>query len=141
MLSSMLSWGHSFLNGSHMKSDGLVMQFDIHERIEDATWRRQWTEHTYPGRGWDENDTDIYPCEAGTFIRTAPSGFCEPWEECALREHMTKIVFETLNVPGTCVANQADSFLCAALAPPTMFLRWFYFKVMLPQLQRYSLKI
>ena len=62
-------------------------------------------------------------------------------QECALREHMTKIVFETLNVPATYVANQADSFLCAALAPPTMFLRWYGFKVMLPQLQRYSLTI
>ena len=25
------------LDALHMKSDGLVMQFDIHERIEDAT--------------------------------------------------------------------------------------------------------
>ena len=30
-------YGMFFLNGSHVKSDGLVMQFDIHERIEDAT--------------------------------------------------------------------------------------------------------
>ena len=42
-----------FLNCSHVKSDGLVMQLDIHERIEDATLSRQWTEgeFTYPGRG------------------------------------------------------------------------------------------
>ena len=30
-------YGMLFLNGSHVKSDGLVMQFDIHERTEDAT--------------------------------------------------------------------------------------------------------
>ena len=27
-----------FLNGSHVKSDGLIMQFDKHEGIEDATF-------------------------------------------------------------------------------------------------------
>ena len=30
-------YGMLFLNGSHVKSDDLVMQFDIHERTEDAT--------------------------------------------------------------------------------------------------------
>ena len=30
-------YGMLFLNGSHVMSDGLVMQFDIHERTEDAT--------------------------------------------------------------------------------------------------------
>ena len=83
--------GMLFLNGSHVKSDGLVMQFDIHERFEDATKRRQWTEAelTYPGRGWDKKDTDIYPCEAGTFIRTAPSGFCEPWAKGRSKPKLT----------------------------------------------------
>ena len=30
-------YGRLFLNGSHVKSDDLVMQFDIHERTEDAS--------------------------------------------------------------------------------------------------------
>ena len=57
------------------------MQLDIHERIEDATLRRQGTEAelTNPGRGWDEKVTDIYTCEVGSFTRTASSVFCEPW--------------------------------------------------------------
>ena len=29
-------YGRLLLNGSHVKSDGLVLQFDIHERIEGA---------------------------------------------------------------------------------------------------------
>ena len=48
-------------------------------------------------------------------------------EALSFRERMTKILFETLNVPATYVANQGDSFLYAALAPPTMFSRWCFF--------------
>ena len=62
-------------------------------------------------------------------------------EALSFRERMTKIVFETLNVPATYVANQADSFLYAALAPPPMFLRWCGFKVMFPRLRRCSLGV
>ena len=68
-------YGMLFLNGPNVKSDGQDMQLDIHERIEDATLRRQGTEAelTNPGRGWDEKVTDIYPCEVGSFTRTASS--------------------------------------------------------------------
>ena len=94
--------GMLFLNGSHVKSDGLVMQFDIHERTEDATWRRKWTEAelTYPGRRWDEKDTDIYLCEAGTFIRTAPSGFCESWAKGRSKPKLTVPHCETCSSAG-----------------------------------------
>ena len=83
--------GMLFLNGSNVKSDGQDMQLDIHERIQDATLRRQAIEAelTYPGRGWDEKVTDIYPCEVGTFMRTASSVFCEPWAKDRSRPKLT----------------------------------------------------
>ena len=37
-------YGMLFLNGSHVKTDDLVMQLDIHEAIEDSILGRQWTE-------------------------------------------------------------------------------------------------
>ena len=67
------------------------MQLEIDERIEDATLRRQGTqtELTYPGRGWNGKVTDIYPCEVGTFMRTASSVFCEPWAKGRSRPKLT----------------------------------------------------